>query len=75
MTEDEIRAVTFHPARRGYKPQEVDAFIEQVALAVARGEPVGPLLEAAAFREVKRDGYSSAEVDAFIERVGRESLT
>ncbi len=57
----------FHEARRGYRPEDVDALLERLAAAADRGEPTSALAREAAFREAKR-GYSTAEVDAFLDR-------
>ena len=34
LTSEEIRTVTFEKSMRGYRPEDVDAFLEQVAAGV-----------------------------------------
>jgi DivIVA domain-containing protein len=67
MTGDEIRAAQFRQARRGYNTADVDAFVEQLAAAADRGEPLAALVRGAAFREAKR-GYRTSDVDALLDR-------
>jgi DivIVA domain-containing protein len=67
MTGDEIRGAQFREARRGYRPADVDAFLDRLAEAADRGEDLTGLVREASFREGKR-AYDTAEVDAFLAR-------
>jgi DivIVA domain-containing protein len=72
VTGDEIRRAKFRQARRGYRPEDVDAFLVQMADAADRGEPLAALVAAAAFREAKR-GYRTADVDELLDRAAASS--
>jgi DivIVA domain-containing protein len=58
--------------RRGYLPEEVDAFLARIGRSVATGEAISPAaLTDVAFRIVV-GGYDEREVDALIDRLSEQ---
>lgn len=74
---DLVEAITnarFRPVRvrEGYDMAEVDALLDRVVAALGRGEPIGPVVDAARLTHVRlREGYDIGEVDAFLAEVRR----
>lgn len=69
VTADDVRSAEFSMAKKGYDPQDVDILLEQVAVALERGEPVAELVTSARLRTGARRGYAHAGVDALLERL------
>jgi DivIVA domain-containing protein len=67
---EEITQARFTPVRitrEGYDMGDVDDLLDRVVAALGRGEPVGPVLDAARLGHVRmREGYAIAEVDDFL---------
>ncbi|HEX2894177.1 MAG TPA: DivIVA domain-containing protein [Marmoricola sp.] len=74
---DLVEAITnarFRPVRvrEGYDMAAVDALLDRLVAALGRGEPVGPVVDAARLAHVRlREGYDTGEVDAFLAEVRR----
>jgi DivIVA domain-containing protein len=69
---EEITQARFTPVRvaRGYDMGEVDDLLDSVVAALGRGEPVGPVIDAARLAHVRlREGYDIEEVDMFLARL------
>ena len=72
---DLVEAIThaqFRPVRlrEGYEMSDVDALLDRIVAALGRGEPVGPVIDAAHLTHVRlREGYSLGEVDRFLAEV------
>ena len=71
MTGDEVRLSEFHEAFRGYHVDDVDPVLEEVAVALDAGQPIGPLVEGAHFRRSLR-GYRVGDVDSLLARLRQE---
>lgn len=71
VTGDEVRRCEFHEALRGYDPRQVDALLDQVAVALDAGRPVAALVAAPALRRRLR-GYRTTDVDGLLERLRLE---
>ena len=72
----DIRNVLFTPVRmrEGYDMAEVDFFLDTLATAADRAEPLRPMVDQARFTPVRmREGYDMAEVDEFLERMAAAS--
>ena len=64
-----ITNARFRPVRlrEGYEMSDVDALLDRIVATLGRGEPVGPVIDAARLGHVRlREGYSIAEVDLFL---------
>lgn len=68
ITPEEVEHVEFQVATRGYDFDQVDAFLDQVADSLRRGQP-GAAVPAPRFDRVLR-GYDVAQVDAFLGQLG-----
>ena len=69
---DQITNVRFTPVRlrEGYDMGEVDQFLDELAAASDRGEPLRPMVDRARFTPVRlREGYDMGDVDAFLEQM------
>jgi DivIVA domain-containing protein len=71
LNPEEIRNASFSLLPTGYSPEQVDAVLNQVADAVASGEPVGELAINCSF-ELTDVGYAPAEVDLFFSTLTAE---
>ncbi|MDE3205800.1 MAG: DivIVA domain-containing protein [Acidobacteriota bacterium] len=61
--------MTFAAARRGYRPAEVDRYLEDIAAQLrTQGRVKGGPLSAAGFRLGPR-GYDTVQVDAFLQEI------
>lgn len=64
-----ITQVQFRPVRlrEGYEMSDVDALLDRIVVALGRGEPVGPVIDATHLAHVRlREGYALGEVDGFL---------
>lgn len=71
-----IGEARFKPVRfvAGYDMLEVDDLLEQLVGALSAGQPVRPLIAAAAFSTTRiREGYSQPDVDALLAEVARRA--
>jgi DivIVA domain-containing protein len=69
-----IREARFKPVRfvTGYDMREVDNLLDRLVAALDTGQPVRPVIAAAAFATTRiREGYSRADVDALLAEVAR----
>jgi DivIVA domain-containing protein len=71
MTGDEVRRCEFREAFAGYKPGQVDPFLERVADALDAGTPISALVRSVEFDRSRRlvRGYRVEDVDALLERL------
>lgn len=65
MSPEEIRSVEFREALHGYRPSDVDALLEQVALSIQAGQEPRAVIETARLHRAFR-GYSMDEVDTVL---------
>ena len=72
MNADQVRSVEFKQRLRGYRIQDVDDFLEEVARAIDAGQPVAPMCDHVAFGQRMR-GYDIEQVDRFLEQLVEES--
>jgi len=70
----DVRTKEFRQTLRGYHIDDVDAFLEKVAVEVGAGRPVRSLCAGARFRQALR-GYKIDDVDAFLRQVAAEDPT
>jgi DivIVA domain-containing protein len=61
--------LTVHRVRRGYRTQDVDAFLAEVTAAIQGGRPM-PSIAGARF-EPAYGGYDEREVDDFLDELAR----
>lgn len=62
VTGDDVRRLQFSEAFRGYRPADVDALLEKVALAIDNGDSLEPLLRTSQLRRATH-GYRLDDVD------------
>ena len=55
---------TVHRVRRGYRTEDVDAFLDELATSIAQGSPA-PEIDQAVFAS-SYGGYDEREVDDFL---------
>lgn len=60
---------TVHRTRRGYRTEDVDAFLDEVTAAIQAQRPVPDILQAR-FRAAY-GGYDEREVDDFLDELAR----
>lgn len=61
---------TRHNLRRGYNPEQVDAFLAEVTAAIGAGQPApNPLIVSF---DPKYGGYDELEVDEFLDDLGAQ---
>ena len=65
MSPEEIRSVEFREAVHGYKPSDVDALLEQVALSIQVGQEPRAAIEVAHLHKTLR-GYQTDQVDTIL---------
>ena len=71
MNGADVRTKEFRQTLRGYHIDDVDTFLEKVAVEVEAGRPVRALCASARFRQALR-GYKIDDVDTFLRRVAAE---
>lgn len=71
MNGTDVRTKEFRQTLRGYHIDDVDAFLEKVAVEVEAGRPVRSLCASARFRQTLR-GYKVEDVDHFLSQVAAE---
>jgi DivIVA domain-containing protein len=71
MTGDEVRRCEFREALGGYKPAQVDTFLDEVADALDAGSPIAALVRGVEFPRARRlmRGYRIEDVDAIMDRL------
>lgn len=85
LTADQVRDVAFTASKHGYRPREVDEFLDRVRRQLSTGKVAGTRLRSGADLLALRlpkaqHGYDPAEVEAFLGRAaatldGRAAMT